>query len=328
MKQSTNFLTIILALLIIAFPTVQTLAQTQEESKAIGNWVGKIQTPISKIEMIFKVKLSDQDKLVSTLDVPIQGVKDDLVNKTIATDDSLILIIEKVNGSFKGKYTNETTLEGKWSQGMMSSPMTLTKKEKISEPKRPQTPKPPFAYNIEEVEYKNETDGTTLTGTLTYPRKKGKHPAVILVTGTGPQDRDQTIMKHKPFWVIADYLTKNGIAVLRVDDRGVGGSGGNINLATNKVLSSDVITGLNFLKTRKHIETNKLGIIGHSEGGIVAPIVATKMDDLAFIVMMAGPGVDGQSILYEQSKLILKTTGSSEAMIKQNNQVQKKCHYT
>ncbi|RAJ14470.1 alpha/beta hydrolase family protein [Olleya aquimaris] len=178
---------------------------------------------------------------------------------------------------------------------------------------RPQTPKAPFKYNIEEVTYTNkDADSVVLSGTLTLP-KKVKNPAVaILINGSGAHDRDCNIAGHKPFWVIADYLTNNGIAVLRFDERGVGKSTGDIRNATTYDLASDVEAGIKYLKTRTDIDQSKIGLIGHSEGGIIAPMVASKNNDIAFIVMLAGPGVRGDQLLETQNKKILKSIGLTE----------------
>ena len=154
-----------------------------------------------------------------------------------------------------------------------------------------------------------------LAGTLTMPRSDKQCPAVILISGSGAEDRDETIYGHKPFWIIADYLTRNGIAVLRVDDRGVGGSTGSTADSTSEDFAGDVICEVNFLKTRKEINSSKIGLIGHSEGGIISPIAANKSQDVAFIVMMAGTGLTGEETLYLQNKLILKAAGATDEMI-------------
>jgi uncharacterized protein len=189
---------------------------------------------------------------------------------------------------------------------------------------RPQTPKPPFPYRAEAVKYENKAGGVTLAGTLTIPAGAGPFPAVILITGSGAQDRDETILGHKPFLVLADYLSRRGVAVLRVDDRGVGGSTGSIKTSTSEDFAGDVLTGLDFLKGHKEIDARKLGLIGHSEGGIIAPIAAVRSKDVAFIVLMAGTGVPGSQIVEAQGQLILKAGGSSESQMKTEREIQKR----
>ena len=165
---------------------------------------------------------------------------------------------------------------------------------------RPQTPKAPFNYNTDSVEYDNADKTVHLGATLTYPKTKGPFAVAVMITGSGLQDRDETIFNHKPFAVIADYLTNRGIAVLRVDDRMIGKSKGDVKNATSQDFADDVITSINYLLTRKEIDKNKIGVIGHSEGGFIAPIVYTKYPKLAFIISLAGTGVSGATLLEKQ----------------------------
>lgn len=185
---------------------------------------------------------------------------------------------------------------------------------------RPQEPKRPFPYNEEEVFYVNEIDEIKLSGTLTYPKNKGLFPAVILITGQGCQNRDEEILGHRPFLVLSDYLTRRGIAVLRSDDRGVGKSEGSFYGATTKDFATDVIAAFKFLQTRVEINSKKIGLIGHSEGGVIAPIVAVVIQDIAFIVMMAGPALSGEEIMYQQFLDIAKANGVKLEMIKKQRQ--------
>jgi pimeloyl-ACP methyl ester carboxylesterase len=180
---------------------------------------------------------------------------------------------------------------------------------------RPQEPKKPYPYDEEEVGYENKRDGVKLAGTLTLPRGKGPFPVALLITGSGPQDRNESLLGHKPFLVLADYLTRRGIAVLRVDDRGVGGSTGSVPDSTTENFAADVMAGIEFLKTRKEIDPEKIGLIGHSEGGAVAPMVAAQNGDVAFIVLMAGMGLTGEEILYLQGAMIMKASGASAGQL-------------
>ena len=187
---------------------------------------------------------------------------------------------------------------------------------------RPQEPKKPYPYDEEEVSYENKGGGVKLAGTLTLPRTKGPFPVVVLITGSGPQNRDEELLGHKPFLVLADHLTRGGIAVLRVDDRGVGGSTGSVPSSTSEDFAGDVLAGIEFLKTRTEINSNQIGLIGHSEGGLIAPMVAARSTDVAFIVLMAGPGLRGEEILYLQGELIAKASGVPDKAIASNRAAQ------
>jgi pimeloyl-ACP methyl ester carboxylesterase len=189
---------------------------------------------------------------------------------------------------------------------------------------RPQVPKKPYPYIEEEVAYKNKDAGISLAGTLTLPFGDTLFPTVLLITGSGPQDRNETIYNHRPFLILADYLTRQGIAVLRVDDRGVGESTGDFPRATSEDFASDVLAGIEYLKARKEINPKQIGLIGHSEGGIIAPMVAVKSSDVAFIVLMAGTGLTGEEILYLQGALISRVMGVSEEDIAKNRQFNEK----
>ncbi len=175
--------------------------------------------------------------------------------------------------------------------------------------KRPQNPVKPYPYREEEVSYENKVQNVTLAGTLTIPQGKGPFPVVLLITGSGPQDRDESLLGHKPFLVLSDYLTRHGIAVLRADDRGIGKSTGVFANATTADFATDVEAGVAFLKTRPEVNPQKIGLVGHSEGGVIAPMVAARNKDVAFIVMMAGTGVPGDQVLPAQSEAIEVASG-------------------
>jgi pimeloyl-ACP methyl ester carboxylesterase len=191
----------------------------------------------------------------------------------------------------------------------------------LNGPNRPQDPKPPYAYQSIEVSYENKADRVKLAGTLTMPKTGGPFSAAILITAGFPQDRDQTMMGHKPFLVIADYLTRRGIAVLRVDDRGVGGSTGNSMQTTIGQMAADVLAGVDFLKERKDIDAKHIGVIGHSEGGTVGPLAASRSPEIAFVVMLAGAGVPIEQILYKQTETNERVAHVSEQNIKRNRKV-------
>jgi uncharacterized protein len=165
---------------------------------------------------------------------------------------------------------------------------------------RPQEPKKPYPYLAEEVSYENKKAKVKLAGTLTLPKGKGPFPAALLITGSGPQNRDEQVFGHRPFLVLADHLTRRGLAVLRVDDRGVGGSTGDTMQSTTADFAEDVLVGVEYLKGRKEIDPKRIGLIGHSEGGMVGPLAASRSKDVAFVVMLGGMGLTGEQILYVQ----------------------------
>jgi pimeloyl-ACP methyl ester carboxylesterase len=189
---------------------------------------------------------------------------------------------------------------------------------------RPQEPKAPFDYSVEDVFFINsEADSIKLAGTLTLPKHVKKPPVAILISGSGPQNRDAYLkpFRHKPFLVLSHYLTDNGIAVLRFDDRGIAKSEGNFKDATTFDFASDVTAAIHFLKNRTDIDTNKIGLIGHSEGGLIAPIVASQSNAVAFVVLLAGTGVDGGKILETQSRTMMALQGVQDVMIDENEKL-------
>ena len=188
---------------------------------------------------------------------------------------------------------------------------------------RPQEPKEPFNYIIEDVEFKNNMDSISLAGTLTYPKEGSNFPAVILISGSGPQDRNSDMMNHKPFMVIADFLTNKGIAVLRVDDRGTGASEGNYNATGLDGFVSDTNSAFEFIKTHSAINPAKIGLIGHSLGGVIAPIIASKNQDVSFIVLLAGSGIRGDKLMLLQKEIIERKLGVPEAGITQGQNYMK-----
>jgi uncharacterized protein len=292
-------------------------------TKPVGVWSGKLLIQGSNVDLIFSILANEKGELTAKLDVPAQGAKNLPVNRIISNNDSLIFYVDVIQGRFSGAFKNDTTVKGKWIQGDSKLPITLTKNDKIPLLNRPQNPRKPYPYVEQEVVYENKKARIKIAGTLTIPNKDGVFPAVILIPGSGVQDRDETIMGHKPFLVLSHYLTLQGIAVLRVDDRGIGGSGGKKSESTAFDLAGDVLAGIEFLKTQKSINPARIGLIGHSEGGIIAPIAANMSKDVAFVLTMAGPGIVGEQILYKQGELINRASGASESQIEENRKFQK-----
>ena len=316
--------TLFLSIFAFSISILSTVAQNAENS-ILGSWKGELSVSGTKLPLVFHIQQDENTKnFSSTVDSPAQGAKDIPTSKVTFLDKNLLIEISTLGASYEGKLISDTQIEGTFKQAGQSFEMILNKMEKDSEEetikKRSQEPKAPFDYKIEDVKFQNKKANTEtiLAGTLTLPKEaknntNRKFPVVILISGSGSQDRNQEILGHKPFLVIADYLTKNGIAVLRYDDRGTAQSTGTFKGSTSQDFASDVEAAIDFLKTRKNIDNKKIGLIGHSEGGIIAPMVAAnRKEDVAFIVLLAGVGVNGGELLLEQQQAIGKASAMDE----------------
>lgn len=311
---------IILLFLSVIFSTC-----LHSQSRITGNWLGTLKVSGMEIRLVIKVKEED-GKLISTMDSPDQGTKDIKVTKTLFINDSACFAISGMGKYLGVLQPGDTLIKGQWKQGGKDFDLDLKKVKDIPALKRPQEPKEPFLYEIKEINFENKKDKVTLAGTITIPKNATVVPVVIMITGSGPQNRDEEIMGHKPFWVIADYLTKNGIAVLRYDDRGIGKSTGNFSTCTSEDFARDAQSAVDFLKTYPGIDPKKIGLAGHSEGGMIAPMVAVNDKDVAFIILLAGTGLTGEEILMLQSELIARADSVPENEIKQALEINKKIY--
>lgn len=271
-----------------------------------GTWTGDV----AGIPLALHFKTSATGQLTGTMDSPTQGATGLLIQDIIVAKDSVICLLHIPEARFAAVRTDDSTLSGAWYQSGRSFPLTVHRRDPAKDhvhatPPRPQTPHPPYPYHSDSVEYDNADKTVHLAATLTYPEKGGPFPAAILITGSGIQDRDETLFGHKPFAVIADYLTRRGYAVLRVDDRTAGLSMGDVYKATSEDFAGDVTTSLDWLKKRKQIDPKKIGLIGHSEGAMIAPIVAAKNKNVAFIISLAGP-LDGYATMMYQTAGVLE----------------------
>lgn len=256
------------------------------------------------------------------MDSPKQGALGIKVDQTQYDNAHLEMNISKLGVTYGGIYDkNEEKINGTFKQGAMSLSLNLTREKKIKKINRPQEPKEPYPYSLENITFYNKKENIKLAGILTLPENKEDFPTVILISGSGPQDRNEELLNHKPFLVLSDYLTRQGIAVLRYDDRGVAESEGDFSTATSKDFSSDVEAALNYLRSRKEINKNKIGLIGHSEGGIIAPMAAKNSKDVNFIVLLAGVGMRGDKLMLLQKKLIEEKSGIDQITINQSQEV-------
>ena len=296
-------------------------ANSQSIDAVKGDWLGTLKLGESSMRIVFHISMDEEGQLTSTLDSPDQGANGIAASKTSFEDGTLNIEVALIGGKYSGELA-EDKLKGTWSQGGGFLPLEL---ERMTSPivyNRPQEPKKPYPYKEEVVRFRNDIADFELEGTLTMPEVEGSAPVAILISGSGPQDRDESLMGHKPFLVIADYLTRQGIAVLRYDDRGVGNSGGDFGAATTLDFVTDVEAAIQFLKSRPDIDSDAIGLIGHSEGGLIAPIVAQDVEyNVAFIVLLAGPGQRGKEILLSQSALMAQKQGMAPFMVEKMNAV-------
>jgi hypothetical protein len=276
-----------------------------------GDWNGLLKVSGMQMRLVFHITKTDAG-LSATMDSPDQGANGIPMSKTTFENSVLRIEMAAAKIEYSGTLKNDTVF-GTFTQAGQSFPMNLSRNtiEKV-ETKRPQEPAKPYPYYSEEVTFENLKDKITLAGTLTLPNKKGKFPVVVLISGSGPQNRNEELMGHKPFLVISDFLTRNGIAVLRYDDRGSYASKGDFAKATTNDFATDVEAAVNYLKTRKEIDTKNIGLIGHSEGAIIAPLVAVNDKSISFIVLMAGTAISGGDLLLLQQEAIGRASGMTE----------------
>lgn len=300
-------------------------ARSQDPKSLDGTWLGTIKAGAAELRVALHLKSKPDGSFTGTFDSIDQGAKGLALDNITFKDRVLRFELKIGKASYEGKLNaNTTELDGTWKQSGQTLPLTFKKTDKVPEVTRPQNPKKPYPYLEEEVSYRNEKAGIKFAGTLTLPKGAGPFPAVLLITGSGPQDRDESLLGHKPFLVLADHLTRKGIAVLRVDDRGVGGSTGNTMQSTTEDFAGDALAGVAYLQSRKEINPKKIGLLGHSEGGVVAPLAASRSKEIAFIVLLAGTGLPGEDILYLQAAAGLRAFGASEDAIAKNRAVQEK----
>lgn len=285
-----------------------------------GNWHGKLAIAGQELRIVFHIS-KDGSTYSSTLDSPDQGAKGIPTSSTSFTEKTLTIHIDALSATYTGSYSNNQ-FEGTFTQSGNALPLNLGR-EALEKPtlNRPQEPIGKVDYKQKEVRFTNAADNVVLGGELTYPKGKGPFPVAVLVSGSGPQNRNEELLGHKPFLVIADYLTEHGIAVLRYDDRGVASSTGTFATATSEDFARDADAAVKFLQTQPMIDPDHIGIIGHSEGGMIAPMVAASNPDIAFIITLAGPGVPCKTILIEQQELIARAEGISEKDIRDSRMI-------
>lgn len=295
-----NILTILFLFVFLNSNTAQNLS---------GKWMGILKIQGMELDLYFNIS-KKENNYTATLDVPKQGAKGISVTAIELKDSTLNISVGALGMTYFGIVKNDSLIKGEFKQ--MATLLPLDLKRVTAEATvlvRPQTPKSPFPYKEEKITFRNTKDQFSLAGTLTLPQNIPGFPTVILISGSGPQNRNSEIFGHQPFWVIADHLTRQGIGVLRFDDRGTGDSQGDFSMATSLDFAEDVRAAVTYLKNRNDITSHKIGLIGHSEGGIIAPLVASEPNTVAFIILLAGPGLPGKDLMLLQKATIEKSSG-------------------
>jgi uncharacterized protein len=282
-----------------------------------GLWQGAVDTHGMRLRFQLHISHDTQGALIAALDSLDQGVTGLPANHVALKDSVLHFEIPSVAGVYEGTLNlARNAMTGKWSQTSADNlPLNFQRSDQTLELRRPQTPLRPFPYVEQDVAFAGGADSITLAGTLTLPKGAGPFPAALLIAGSGPQDRDESLASHRPFLLIADALTRKGIAVLRYDKRGVGKSTGNPDTATTMDLAADAQAALAFLKSRKEIDGSRIGLIGHSEGAIIAPYLAGHAKEVKWLVLLAAPATTGEQTLLNQSELIGRVGGLSDEQL-------------
>jgi pimeloyl-ACP methyl ester carboxylesterase len=281
-----------------------------------GLWQGALEAHGLRLRLQLHVSHDPQGELVAALDSLDQFVSGLPAAKVSQKESTFHFEIPALSSTYEGTLgATKSSIAGEWSQSEIEEKLEFKRSDQPLELRRPQLPLKPYPYKEEEVTFSNKKAGVDLAGALTLPNGSGPFAAAVLIAGSGPQDRDGSIANHKPFLVLADYLTRKGIAVLRYDKRGIGLSTGSVEMATTLDLASDAECAIAYLKTRKDIDGGKIGLIGHSEGAMIAPAIAASLHDIPWVVLLAAPATKGEDTLLNQSDLIARTGGLSDAQV-------------
>lgn len=290
-------------------------------SQAIeGQWQGRLKLPASSLRLVFNIQEADGE-LSATMDSPDQGATGITVSSISFVDSVLHLEVAAANITYEARMDNEGKLDGTFKQGYLSLPLRMHKGHAKANNSRPQMPQPPFPYKQEEVTFASRQAGVHLAASLSIPNGKAPFPAVVLISGSGPQDRDETLFGHKPFLVLSDYLTRKGFVVLRYDDRGVGKSTSDFALATSYDLMHDALGAVHYLRQRSDIDADRISLLGHSEGGLLAFMIAADDPQLACVVALSAPSLRGDSLLLLQKQTLELKMGVPAALVARNQRI-------
>jgi uncharacterized protein len=289
-----------------------------------GDWIGTLHAGSANLRLLVHITRGTDGALKAHMDSLDQNAKAIPISSIELKENKLTLPSTAVHGSYEGTVNTErTAIAGTFTQGA-PLPLSFKRISTVDPPRRPQNPTKPYPYREEDLIYESPAAGIKIGATLTMPNGRGPFPAVVLITGSGQQDRDESLLGHKPFLVLADYLTRKGFAVLRSDDRGIGKSGGVFLTSTNADFANDTEAAIAYFKTRREIDPKRIGLIGHSGGGIIAPMVAARDRDVAFIVLMAGTGVRGDQVIVEQVIAAAEAEGVSHAAAIEEGKTQRR----
>jgi hypothetical protein len=284
---------------------------TAAPQSAVGKWLGIIETPGQDLRIAFEISEAKEGGYAAVAHSIDQGAMNIPVSTVTLSGDRVRLELKSAF-VYEGKLQPDgNTIEGNWIQGD-STRLVMQRVDKIPELNRPQTPKKPYPYTEEEVVYQNPAADVSIAGTLTIPQGKGPFPAVLLLAGSGPSDRNEAALGHKPFLVLADHLTRQGLAVLRADKRGVGKTTGTFGNSGIEEFASDALAGVKYLTSRPEVDVRRIGLLGHSEGGGVAPLVAVQAREVSYLVLLAAPGMSAYDILVLQDGTEAKAGGSTD----------------
>jgi len=320
-----NFLKTAVLLMVICIPNYGSSPQSAD-SPLIGVWQGTVRHPqLGEVEFFFTIGRKADGALTAMVDIPAQKARNIPANGVRYTAPDLTLDMSSFGLVFEGKVSGDfSSVQGRLKVGDEVLPLDLRRSAGVPEARRPQDPLKPYPYDEIEVEVSNREAGIRLSGTLTTPQGRGPFPAAVLISGSGPQDRDSTLAGHRTFLVLADALTRRGIAVFRCDDRGVGKSQGDFHRATTADFASDAQAAWEFLRNSPRIDGGKIGLIGHSEGGLIGPMAAAKNKDIAFLVLLAGTGIPGERLALIQGEDISRSRGAGEEAIRKERRLNEK----
>lgn len=279
-----------------------------------GTWLGALDVPPAPLRVVFNLERGEDGAWTGTADSPDQAAFGLPLTSVVVSEDRVEIRLDEVGLEFSGQISADgQTLSGVARQGGASMPLTLERQPGPLDYRRPQDPVPPYPYQTLDVTFPSEAPGVTLAGTLAWPEGPGPFATVVLISGSGPQNRNEELLNHRPFLVLTDALARANVAVLRYDDRGVGESTGDFDSATTLDFAADARGAVSYLRAQATFPVGALGLVGHSEGGLIAPLVADGNPEVGFLVLLAGPSVDGETILISQSRAVPAASGASTA---------------